>query len=257
MSKGILGVGCSYTWGEGLQFYANMESTEVSKIHNFAPHHLREPHYLFKDANRFITLVANHFNTWSVANKNNGGTNLGMINEILNPIICNNRDIHPSDIGLVIVQFTQANRDFDDGGIKLSEKELNDKYTEQVELFNSVLRKYELLGIKVISLLWNEAFWMNNAYQRLFKDRHIDIVIDGYMSHSFDYFIHNDEYGITVRSDFKKYGYQINDIHFNLKGHKIISELIIDKLKKDNFKIDINPHITNNYIKKIISQKLN
>ena len=35
MSKGILGVGCSFTWGEGLYFYSKLKNLPFKENHEF------------------------------------------------------------------------------------------------------------------------------------------------------------------------------------------------------------------------------
>ena len=51
---------------------------------------------------------------------------------------------------------------------------------------------------------------------------------------SFDYFVEDDKYKCSLRSDFYP-PYLENDTHLNIKGHRCVADSIIKKLKKDKF----------------------
>ena len=66
MSKGVLGIGCSYTWGEGLYFYSNLKELPFSENHYFN-HRIVTRNEAFKDKHKFISLIAD-YNTWWFTN---------------------------------------------------------------------------------------------------------------------------------------------------------------------------------------------
>lgn len=224
MSKGILNIGCSYTWGEGLYYYSDLDNLPLKEKHEFDPRTVTPAMMLFKDTKRFANLVANYYNTWYWVEMGNGGSNMLFVEYIKNNL--KNRDkFNPSDFALVIYQFTHFTRDL----------KMGISVDDQIDAVNECLTEFENNNIKVISFCWDEEIPSQNLYRELFKHRHMDIEIDGITKPAFDYFVWNDEFNITIQSDFKERGLQKNDLHFNTKGHQIIADLIIKKLEQDNF----------------------
>jgi hypothetical protein len=72
--KGIIFAGCSFTWGQGLYFYSDL--IDVPKIGDteYNDNKFKDSHFKFKDTLRFPRLVANHFDTFEVVKKQNGGS---------------------------------------------------------------------------------------------------------------------------------------------------------------------------------------
>jgi len=115
--KGMVFAGCSFTWGQGLYFYHDMDKSHIPlKPNEYDECKLKSKDFLYKNTLRFPRLVANHFNTFDVVQRSNGGTDdisMYFIKEILN--------IHPTneisnfkfdfdDIEYVIIQTTQPKR---------------------------------------------------------------------------------------------------------------------------------------------------
>ena len=225
MSKGVLGIGCSYTWGEGLYYYSDLDNLPFKEKHEFDPHTVTPAMMLYKDNHKFIKLVADYLNTWWWTNRGNGGTNESAIKFYLEDEFTNKDLFKINDFQLIVFQFTHVGRSIFDG---------IDMET-QIKMVDEKLKEFENSGVKVITFCWDEEIPNSDIYKQLFKNRHIDITIDGEFKPGFDYFVWNDKFNITIQSDFLSKGYQKNDLHFNLKGHRIIADLIINKLKKDNF----------------------
>lgn len=240
ITKGVLGLGCSFMWGEGLYFYGNLKNTPALKeTHSFdGTHMLSESHIRFKDKNRFLRIVADEFGMWDISNVGNGGSNVRNIRDYADSVLNQNMLSNPADIGLIIYQFTSSDRDF------INERRTSEGWLTgdimsietQIEFVNKTIKKWENNGIKVVTLSWYPEFPNHPLYQEYFKDNHVDIEIDGDIKNSFEYFLHIDTYNITISSDFSKLGFQKNDIHFNPKGHRCIANSIIKKLKNDNWK---------------------
>jgi hypothetical protein len=222
MKKGVLGIGCSYTWGEGLYYYSDLENLPFRPLHEFNPSEVTPAMMLFKDNHKFIKLVADYLNTWGWTNRGNGGTNESAIKFYLEDEFVNKDLFKINDFQLIIFQFTHVSRSISDG---------IDMET-QIKMVDEKLKEFENNGVKVITFCWDEEIPNSTLYKKLFKNRHIDITIDGETKPGFDYFVWNNKFNITIASDFEKKGYQKNDLHFNLRGHEIIADLIIDKLKK-------------------------
>lgn len=238
-TKGVLGIGCSFMWGEGLYFYSNLANTPTLKEnHAFdGTHSLTDSHIRFKDKNRFLRIVADEYGMWDIANTGNGGSNVRNIKDYVNSFLKESNKLTISDFGLIIYQFTSHERDY------INQYYTNDGWLtgdvmsieEQIEFVNDEMIKWESDGVKVVTISWYDEFPNHPLYQKYFKNRHVDIEIDGDIKNSFEYFLHRDVYNVTIASDFISQGLQKNDIHFNLKGHKCIAESIIKKLKKDNW----------------------
>jgi len=64
MSKGVLGLGCSYTWGEGLYYYSDLDDLPFRKKHTYDPKDIRKSMELFKDKHRYLQKVADYLDTW-------------------------------------------------------------------------------------------------------------------------------------------------------------------------------------------------
>ena len=199
-------------------------------------------HYLNATNNSFTytlpTAASISGREYYIANSGNGGSNVRNIEDYVNGYLQKRVNLPITKIGLIIYQFTSQYRDY-----------INQSHTkegwltgdimpieQQIEFVNNEITKWESKGIKVVTLSWYDDFPNHPLYQKYFKDRHVDIEIDGDTKNSFEYFLHRDEYNVTIASDFGKKGFQKNDIHFNPKGHRCIAKSIIKKLNNDSWK---------------------
>jgi len=252
VTKGVLGIGCSFMWGEGLYYYTNLNNTpKLKPMHGFdGTDMLSESHIKFKDKHRFLQLVSDNYEMWNISNTGNGGSNVRNIQDYIDSYLTKSTPIRLSDFDLIVYQFTSPDRDF------INQKKTEEGWVtgdpmpieEQIEFVNSEITKWESIGIKVITFSWYPEFPNHPLYQKYFKDRHVNIEIDGEIQNSFEHFLKNNKYGITISSDFSSIGMQVNDIHFNLKGHRCIANSIIKKLNDDNWtptNIDENTLIEN------------
>ena len=93
MNKGIIFSGDSFVWGEGLELFSKLPSTQHyfdKKEYSMAGPHNRawSPEFtysmkMFQQKHRFARLVANHFNTWEDVYDRNGGCPYSIIAELL------------------------------------------------------------------------------------------------------------------------------------------------------------------------------
>lgn len=237
--KGILGIGCSFMWGEGLYYYTDLKNTpKLKHKHQFdGTDVLSESHIKFKDKNRFLQIVSDEYGMWNISNIGNGGSNVRNIEDYIDGYLTKATPVGLRDFDLIIYQFTSPDRDY-----------LNKRFTEegwltgdpmpiedQIEFVNNEITKWESMGIKVVTLSWYPEFPNHPLYTQYFKHRHVDIEIDGRIENCFEPFIEDDSYNISVKSDFSSIGLQTNDMHFNLKGHRCVANSIIKKLKNDNW----------------------
>lgn len=72
--KGILFGGCSFTWGQGLYFYSELNRL-IYPINEYTYNNsvVNDAHMKFRDTLRYPRLVANHFKTFEVFKNENGG----------------------------------------------------------------------------------------------------------------------------------------------------------------------------------------
>ena len=71
--KGLLFGGCSFTWGQGLYYYSDLNRLPIlENEYDYHPELINQSHLRFKDSIRYPRLVANHFNTFEVFKDNNG-----------------------------------------------------------------------------------------------------------------------------------------------------------------------------------------
>jgi hypothetical protein len=125
--KGLVFAGCSFTWGQGLYFYSDLN--HIPNFDDWRYDYSLMTHALirYKDTIRFPRIVANHFNTFDVCKLTNGGsdlTSLHLLKKIFekyeepvndnghtrNCIWLSEEDYYFDDIEYIIFQTTQPYR---------------------------------------------------------------------------------------------------------------------------------------------------
>ena len=232
MKKGVYGLGDSFMWGEGLYFYSQYENLPFKKTHSFDMDEMRYSFLEFKNRHRYITKVGNYLDTWSLTHENNGGDNVNTIEYLKSSI--NEDKLRYEDIGLIIYQFTGPER----AGIPI-EKQFN------ILLEN--IKIWEKYNIEYYFLSWLPTYEFHPLYRKYFLKKHIWIENPYNKEVRFGWYPWTDSpmdakdvnphhtKGLTVHDDFCDKGYQKGDIHLNIKGHDMVANSIIKKLKQDNF----------------------
>lgn len=77
--KSIAFLGCSFTWGQGLYYYSNLESLREPEYCRYDSLLVKPSHIKYAESVRFSRTVANHFKTFDIAVPGNGGTNQTII----------------------------------------------------------------------------------------------------------------------------------------------------------------------------------
>ena len=236
MSKGILGVGDSFMWGESLYFYSDLPNLPFVKEHSFDFDTMTEGFVGYKNKYRFIQLVADHYDTWCTVRALNGSTNesnLNFINQfnytdVIEPTgrLNFNFKLDINEYSLFIFLFTSHLRD-------------DTIISDVLESANTVFSKFEEKGCRVATLCWMPEFFDNDVYRQYYlnTDRHIPLVHGGVKYDSYEEMVMDDSLGLTIKSDFKVHGKQMNDIHFNKEGHRVMADSIIKFLDNKLFKI--------------------
>lgn len=261
----FLFLGCSFTWGEGLQYYSELPSVIFHSHHTFDIRELTYPQYQFISKNRFARIVADNFNGIEIVNSENGGNHKVMIDSLAKPFeFLVSKELafsdsmnyrkesfhHKNEISHIVIQFTDVYRDsFDSmGALKEWGRQEQHKYciekgisSEDFEkdairyilrLFKKELEEYIKMDVKITFFLWQDKFWLdvfNEPEFQLFKDNLLPIKYNG-----LTYFSINDLTNrgnkFTIQSDFcEKMKKQCGDVHLNIEGHKIIAKSIIEK----------------------------
>jgi hypothetical protein len=80
--KGIIFVGCSFTWGGGLEYYPPFKDIPNPYAFQYDEKNITFAIMNFIKANRFSRLVANHFGMWEANRLNCGGSDDGSVDQI-------------------------------------------------------------------------------------------------------------------------------------------------------------------------------
>jgi len=235
ISKGIFGIGCSYMWGEGLYYYSNLpDLPEKGLNHFFDEENILDTHNAFKNKHRFIQLVSDHYDMWNWTFGNgfgmNGGSNIRSFNDLM-AMFNEEYKLTPNHFSLFIYQFTSPTRDQIDGGGGGGEYY---PIEQQIQSVYDNMERFIDSNVKIVTINWYKEIANHPLYKKLFSDFHCDIEVDGVIKESFDYFVEDDKYKCSLRSDFYP-PYLENDTHLNIKGHRCVADSIIKKLEKDKF----------------------
>ena len=264
--KGIIFVGCSFTWGGGLEYYAPFKDIPNPYDFQYDENNITFAIMNFIKANRFSRLVANHFGMWEVNRISNGGSDDESINEVkimlgLNESYNNKQfknigmqKYSHDEIEYVIFQLTDPFRNNNINNFKNTlDKETFDKFfkfytdnfnsweemenyfilqnlTNLIELFKEV----ESLGIKCKLWSWHNEyvpFIKENSYlsSKFIKLKYENTEFDSLH----DLMVTHPKFRIST-SGFLLNDKPIPDDHQTIECHKIIANSIINSIKKDN-----------------------
>lgn len=263
--KGVVWTrGCSFTFGEGLQYFSNLPSVTIPNTHAFDYFELRHSQYRFIQNNRYSKLLADKLNTIDVNASGNGGTN----NEIYAALLelyntkneakedrmayLNETFVPLCDVSVIVVQFTNIFRDVInlDGKIYPLQN-MAPTFDDYVEMFikpnmsfddfvkraaTQLLNRFKTLFIKI------EESNPNIKIRVISWENDIDGVMreDAYYKDKVVTFKHaNTEFKtlrdiiysnskLTIEETF--FPKCTNDQHMNLEGHKLIAESIFKTL---------------------------
>jgi hypothetical protein len=121
-------LGCSFTWGQGLNYYSNLPSNIEPPAYTFDDDLLTAAQIKFIEKLRYPRLVADHFKTYEFVKDVNGGSNQNAIDyantffkqskkiNAVNALRFSHSNVKPhrleyNEISHIIFQFTQPERD--------------------------------------------------------------------------------------------------------------------------------------------------
>lgn len=123
ITKGMIFAGCSFTWGQGLYYYSNMQTLVEPPPNQYQVDLVKDTHIEYMKSIRFPRFVANHFNTYELCQPWNGGASYSIHDWWQRCFMDKNdpqkhRGNHPAipstynyeDVSHVFYQFTQWHR---------------------------------------------------------------------------------------------------------------------------------------------------
>lgn len=159
--KGILFGGCSFTWGQGLYHYSDLERLfYTEKSYLFNPSDVTVAQLRLMRSIRFSRLVANHFDTFDYQKAQNGGSE-DVNFEFMDSLF------HPGPEGAIkSPHLTNEVYDYDDFDFFILQ--LSQLYRNR---FN-----YTLNGEKQASIIWNSANGSNvDNFKEWMKKNKLDV----------------------------------------------------------------------------------
>lgn len=267
--KGMLFCGCSFTWGQGLWFYSNLENMHYPKTeYNFNIGNIKDPELRFKDTIRFPRLVANHFNTYEIVKKQNGGCEDDTFNTI-RQLFHGGHDKHltedrcqTNDISYIIIQTSQLGRNRfhftldgqDEWAVVWSSNngENIDKFLKWIEQNNLTYEEWRQIHIKnQMDKLIDTIHLYDLSYDvrvrvLCWEDDYIDFIKNNELLNSrFIKMKYNDnEYdtinemmskhrNLTIKYDTLTFKNPPQDHHPSKRCHEVIAKTIIDYIEEE------------------------
>ena len=258
--KGFLFIGCSFTWGQGLYYYSNLESVKEPLPNTFDMSILTEGQLRYMYANRFPRLVANHYNTFELVNGGNGGGDMSNCEYWTHML--GKHSLYPfSDYSNIVFQLSQPHRNwttFEYEGKKykfnafaVGEKDYDknfDVFTKWLESNNlnidswnelhikqsldyvkKTLMYFEEQGINTNIMTWTGYYIKHILNDSWLRKRFIKLYHDGIAFNSLDSLMLLPD--MKISTDVENLSKPPIDDHPSLKCHKIIAESIIKKLE--------------------------
>jgi len=236
----ILFLGDSFTWGQGIEWELMISEgigiNEINKIipPEFDAENLPYRYQLFREKNRFPSLISNYFDVQShIGRFGNGGNNYD------NRFILSNLHafIEPERIDLVVFQFTHSQRAGhtmnEDEYLKLQNNNnvIEDDFLDTLKIINN--DKFKSNNIKFLFLSWLPEIgdlFESNGYGDLFCKIQYNLK----ESNGFECLLEDED--IRTKSCLAYRYNSLKDYHLSIEGHKIIAESIIKKI--DTMNID-------------------
>jgi hypothetical protein len=261
--KGIIFLGDSYTWGQGLHYYGLFEETILPNKGDstFNSNIMSDREIQFMCDNRFSNLVTKHFNTISIQRNKNGGSHQEMFQFL------NNQDLTLYDT--LIFQLTDVFRDkifYEYNGdayecsLSIHQNVVPAIYTKFIEYldekFDGSLEKFKdyyitklITNIKDKFLQLEKEFkykcylhtWQPDVIDYIKNDVYLNKKFIQYEYNNIKYdciydmaTVTNPELIITHDPFFKEKKINVFDGHIGLKAQTIIANSIIHKIVQDN-----------------------
>lgn len=271
--KGLLFGGCSFTWGQGLYFYSELNRLVYPKTeYGYSAKDITDAQIKFKDTIRFPRLVADHFKTFEVFKNVNGGSedeSFDFFDYIFSDQSKNRQHSHfgydryqYDDFEFIILQLSQLYRNkfyFELDGVtefsnftpksdyadttkllkwmdvnNFNEDEWGSQLSEQqLKRLIERLLFYEEKGIKTLILPWEDQMLHLLKSNEFLNKRLIPI---NYNNNKFDTIdeLQKKHKNMVIKYDYEFFGEKTPEDHHPSKlCHKVLSESIINHIEKN------------------------
>jgi hypothetical protein len=273
--RGLLFGGCSFTWGQGLYFYSDLpRQTYPLNEYTYNRDELSDAHIRYKDILRSPRLIANHFNTFEVVKRQNGGgedETFEFLKTVFNGKVGERVDhfiddkFEYEDIEYIIIQTSQIwrnkfyftvndveefafiswnNPEHSQNWEKLSEWMIaNDKTMDEIidehlkiqyQRFLNEVMFYEEKGIKVRFLCWEDDFYNLIKDNTYLMERFISL---RYQENTYNTIreMQDDNTHLRIKGDFDSFnGNPPDDHHPSKVCHQVIAKNVIEKIELEN-----------------------
>jgi hypothetical protein len=269
--KGMIFGGCSFTWGQGLWFYSDLENMYYPETpFNFDISKINDAELNFKNSLRYSRLVANYFGGFDIQKLGNGGsedTTFQFIDQLFTGSSRTDISIErfePNDIDYIIVQTSQVYRNrfhFELDGeeqfaiiwtsgngynldnflkwIKLNnltfDQWLEVHIKSQVDRLRDKFLSYEQLGIKTLLLCWENDYIKDIENDPFLRDRFVTLHYNG-VEYKTIFDLMQKNLHLEIKNDYANFTNPPLDLHPSKECHEVIAQSIINFIK-DNHEI--------------------
>lgn len=259
--KGIIFLGCSFTWGQGLYFYSDLDTVILPENeYMFYPENVSHAQIKYKNKFRFARLVADEFKTFEVCKNINGGSDDHSL-EFLDGLFIN--DFVHEDFSHIVYQISHIFRNnfnftydgknytstldpgherekldnifwkwYDDK--KITVDEYKDLYIkQQIEKIKNKLMYYENLGLKIKIISWEEDVLPYIQDDLFFKKNFVKLTYNNQEYDSIS-ILQNKHKNMTIKFDYDYFGDNPPlDHHPSKLCHQIIANSLIKTIQND------------------------
>lgn len=233
----ILFVGCSFTWGAGLQYEYLIEEENYSfeQIQKMMPpdyflEHCSHKADKYRQEKHFPNIVAKYFDSaYCLAKNGNGGNN----DEIKNLLYDSSMRVlgGQGQCKLVVVQFTDWQRSHHSEHKITDSKQIEKIAKHQIDSIRNAIGDTKWVGIS-----WFED--MGKVMKKHYPQNYVPIFESGEELTGFEKLStegpSNRPHPYTIFGWAKDKGGYISDTHFNSYGHQFIAKQIIKKIKEND-----------------------
>jgi len=232
----ILFVGCSFTWGAGLQYEYLIEQENYSfeQIQKMIPPDYFLEHCSYKadkyrQEKHFPNIVAKYFDkAYCLAKNGNGGSNEEMSRLVQDS---SNRVLGgQGQCRLVVVQFTEWQRSHCNANQITNLKDIDKIIKHQIDSIRNNIGDTKWIGIS-----WTED--IGKVMKKYYPQNYVPIFESGEELTGFEKLCNeggNRSHPYTIAGWGEDRGGHIADTHFNSYGHQFIAKQIIKKIKEND-----------------------
>ena len=234
----IVFLGDSFTWGQGLAFerWINEDGKTPEYCNQFFPTY-NHPHekFSYKDDEyrkryHFPALVSMHFDKPYVTKWGNGGNNIQIV-EMIKSMKSHFGSSIQDVIDFFIIQFTDFSRDI------VGNREFHEEIRFQIKEVNDSLKSLSDGPGSLFKKNWYGFSWRSDIGEVLkneYSENYIPLIYKNIEYTSFDELLKLDNLSLNL-----KYNNKLQDEHFSLEGHEIITNSIIKKLNPNKHFLNI------------------